>query len=687
MIISNLFMKKILLLLFTLVITKSNIYAIDTQKIVINVTGIGLSQEDAKRNSYVKSLEYCYEGLLPQNERINYSKITRDSLNILMINLFENPRLIDEYKNNSGKWSSTYQLTLDVNKLIYLSNDNNISKDTSSNNFVMKIKIEQLLEKFEIDLIRNLIFNLDEILNRSFEYNLKIDEPTATDSRNINWNIPLKVDINCNQNITFANSYLNNVLKEISLSEEKKIEYKNKYKKEFTLVINDNNFFLRSQLSYDIFKLLYINWENYLNRYQLFLGDSIIEIKPTSFFKNEIGKFNGIGRSDGMGYESTMIGVSFNLPKPSELVANITFNDIKTLSELGKSYNYTIKKKPENIKYEIGKFSIIQGGIIVYLSDDSTKGLVIPSTGQSKKNSTAEYFYDKSWNDINNELTKLDLDNGLILNGYLDWKLPTSYQMNLILQNIISDKSNSLKFQTRYACDCPVYDENSSDSYQNTFYISHGELKKERKDSRSYIIPIRIFDLDSSITYNSIIFKDDLDSTKISENEKFEEYQLASIVAGRAIFEYDSISRLWCNRPDARALMFYARENNIEKFEDVPDLSSYYNSQATSRLNSCQILLTSRGDSLFLLLKYKNRIIYQYSMGVNETKYSSKEIYVNSLNNFDLSGQEEIAFEGEETGMFLSGGKNYKIKIGEVLSVTFLNEYEEECVYTFKKIK
>jgi hypothetical protein len=680
-------MKKILLLLLTLVITKSNIYASDSQKIVINVTGIGLTQEDAKRNSYVKSLEYCYEGLLPKNERINYSKITRDSLSILMTNLFENPRLIDEYKNNSGKWSSTYQLTLDVNKLIYLSNDNNISKDTSSNNFVMKIKIEQLLEKFEIDLIRNLIFNLDEILNRSFEYNLKIDEPTATDSRNINWNIPLKADINCNQNITFANSYLNNVLKEISLSEEKKIEYKNKYKKEFTLVINDNNYFLRSQLSYDIFKLLYINWENYLNRYQLFLGDSIIDIKPTSFFKNEIGKFNGIGRSDGMGYESTMIGVSFNLPNPSELVANITFNDIKTLSELGKSYNYTIKKKPENIKYEIGKFSIIQGGIIVYLSVDSTKGLVIPSTGESKKNSTAKYFYDKSWNDINNELTKLDLDNGLILNGYLDWKLPTSYQMNLILQNIISDNSNSLKFQTRYACDCPVGDENPSDYYQNTFYISHGELKKERKDSRSYIIPIRIFDLDSSITYNNIIFKDDLDSTKISENEKIEKYQLVSIVAGRAIFEYDSISRLWCNRPDARTFMFNARENNIEKIEDVPDLSSCYNSQATNRLNSCQILLKPIGNSLFFILKYKNRIIYQNPIEFNETKYSSKEIYVNSLNNFDLSGQEEIAFEGEETGMFLSGGKNYKIKIGEVLSVTFLNEYDEECVYTFKKIK
>ncbi len=152
-----------------------------------------------------------------------------------------------------------------------------------------------------------------------------------------------------------------------------------------------------------------------------------------------------------------------------------------------------------------------------------------------------------------------------------------------------------------------------------------------------------------------------------------EEFQLVSIIGQfaphGAVYEYDSIKRSWCERPMAADMLAHATQNNIKDPKKIPDLSSFFNNQTTKYLNSCHLSIKTKGDSIYLLLRYKEKIMYECSYFIQNENNKSKQIKIDRLPNLDIS--KDIAGEGS---MDLSEGREFIITIGKNPLLSFSND-------------
>jgi hypothetical protein len=179
-----------------------------------------------------------------------------------------------------------------------------------------------------------------------------------------------------------------------------------------------------------------------------------------------------------------------------------------------------------------------------------------------------------------------------------------------------------------------------------------------------------------NVNTNSSKLKSGNISQNFSSNEatsaKIEEFQLVSIdgqfAPHGAVYEFDEIKGLWCERPMAADIMAYMAQNNIEgeDLSNLPDLSNFFERQTTERLNSCRISIITTGNLINYLLTYNGKNICEGSFDKSDLiNNNSKEINFKSLKNFELDA---------EGSMDLSGGNTYSIIIGKDPSISFSNE-------------
>jgi hypothetical protein len=399
-------MKK-LILIFALIINLSA-FSQDDKTVTLVVSGQGKTQDEAKQNALRSAIEQAFGTFISSKTEILNDNLVKDEIVSIANGNIQKFDIISEVQIPDGGYASTLKATVSVTKLTSFVESKGVEVEYKGSLFGANIKQQILNEEAEVKAIFEMAGFLHEMMQTSFDYTMKNNQPISLDAENRKWSVPIEIQATCNKNIDNCANFLNNTLGAISLSSSETETYKSLNKKLFQIIVKYQNqtktYNLRKQISMDMIESLFSNW---------------------NFYTRLFAVQNGISENYGMGKSKDEIifftynskynkqpSVFINFPMLGNIVRTFSYSDILTIDQIEKISGYSVK--PRGI---ISKFK--NGGYVVFEKDGH--GLVASIIDIGSFN-----FYD----------AKTVCDN-LIQFGYSDWQLPTKEQLINIYENFI----------------------------------------------------------------------------------------------------------------------------------------------------------------------------------------------------------------------------------------------------------
>lgn len=463
-------MKKYLFLIWALAHTFYSIAQSDStinnkKNATLIVTGKGRSFEDAKTNALRNAIEQAFGTFISAKTEILNDSLIADQISSVSTGNINSYEINSDLKLSDGTYEVTIKAIVSIDNLAKYVESKGVKVDFKGNIFAVNIKQQKLNENGELDIIYNLVGNLHELLQTSFDYTINSVTPKQHSEVNDIWEIPIVVNVTANQNMDNIAQHLIKTLASISLNKQEADAYKEMNKKTFQVQIVHNNkshfFVLRKLNSLAILSTL-------INQWNFYTGSSIIS--------NTIEEYPCKGESDyydiGDNYQDfwgdIKDQVTIKLPSISQLVTRYKWSEIKPLSYIEKISSYSIK--PSGVT-SFFKF----GGIV--LSSDS--GRV-----------TVASLYDERlvWDSVTSFLKDYKIC------GYGGWHMPSRKDIKLL-----NDKLYSKNKKSFYRCLYMTSEISNSGNYLG-FSFNHGcemygdqmwhEVSKSSRQS-NYLRPIR----------------------------------------------------------------------------------------------------------------------------------------------------------------------------------------------------
>jgi len=412
-------MKKLFLVLLVVFSLVAN--AQDADKTVsITVSGSGKTQDEAKQSAFRSAIEQAFGAFISSKTEILNDRVVADQMASVANGNIQSFSILNESQLPDGSWGVTLKALVSVSKLTSFVEAKGIAIEIKGGLFAFNIKQQLLNEQGEIQAIAEMVGLLHEPMQKSFDYAIKSSEPKSLDADSKNWEIPLVVTANANNNMDFCANYCIKTLAALSLSPEEVTSYKSLNKAVFPVEIKYNGdskvFWLRKQRSLDALDTFISNWEFY-----------------TSLFTVQSGmdEQSGIDESKGNGKAKIFIfgekremnnhlGSVINFLTIGQQAATFSWNDERTLAQIEKMTGYSVK--PRGV---VSQFKY--GGFVVY--EKNGHGLVVSITDLGMMD----------W-----ESAKSACDE-LVLNGYSDWHLPTKEELDSIYVNLNYGNDNRVK--------------------------------------------------------------------------------------------------------------------------------------------------------------------------------------------------------------------------------------------------
>lgn len=392
---------KLLLVLFNIIICTS-VYSQETEKTVsITVSGSGKTQDEAKQSALRSAIEQAFGSFISSKTEILNDQVVADQMASVSNGNIQSYEMLNESQLPNGTWGVTLRAMVSINKLTSFVQAKGIAVEIKGGLFAANIKQQLLNEEGEIKAISEMMGLIHEPMQISFDYKLKSDEPKSIDTDSKNWVITLQVIATANKNMDFCANYYIKTLAALSLSAEEVANYKSLNKAVFPVVINykgiSKTFYLRKRNSISALKTLNMQWDFYT---RLFIVQSKLD-ETYGTGKEKIYDFR-TPKND----EKDAININFLTI--GELAATFSWDDQLTLSQIETMTGYSVK--PRGV---VSQFKY--GGFVVY--------------GENGGNCLVAAIMDLGEIEWDSAKTACD---ELILNGYDDWHLPTSEQLESI---------------------------------------------------------------------------------------------------------------------------------------------------------------------------------------------------------------------------------------------------------------
>jgi hypothetical protein len=386
-------------------------FAQDADKTVsITVSGSGKTQEEAKQSALRSAIEQAFGAFISSKTEILNDQVVADQIASVANGNIQSFTILNESQLPDSSWGVTLKALVSVSKLTSFVEAKGIAIEIKGGMFALNIKQQLLNEQGEIKAVCEMVGLLHEPMQTYFDYVIKSSEPKSLDEESKNWKIPLTVTAITNKNIDFCANYLIKTLAALSLSAEEVATYKSLDKAVFTVEINyndmDKTFYLRKQSSSEALITLISNWKFYTS---LFIVTTQMGV-PKIDFNSNIHKF---GSRRDFNYDNVK-NININFLTLGKKAASFVGEDILTLTQIEQMTGYEVK--PQGV---VSQFK--HGGFIVF--EENGHGLVSQIT--DCKNNVGISF-----NDANR------ICEDLVLNGYIDWRLPTKSELTLIHKNM-----------------------------------------------------------------------------------------------------------------------------------------------------------------------------------------------------------------------------------------------------------
>jgi hypothetical protein len=291
-------MKKLTLLLllaFNLIVN-----AQDEKTVTLVTNGTGATMEQATQNALRSAIEQAFGTFISSKTEILNDELVKDEIVSVANGNIQSYEVISETEIPDIGYAVSLKATVSVTKLTSFVESKGFKVEVQGGLFATNIKIKQLNEQNEYKAIQDMLEVLENIIDKSFDYSLRISDPSQVDK---DWKLDAVVDISFNKNIINFKNYLYNTMKSISLTPDEVKNYKeiNRPTFLFSLYLDEDNFYnvvLRSLESHELFvksfyNMIYNNIRNFKvvdgiqNRKYLFNVNSSDKYNPSEYRDRE----------------------------------------------------------------------------------------------------------------------------------------------------------------------------------------------------------------------------------------------------------------------------------------------------------------------------------------------------------------------------------------------------------------
>ena len=420
-----------------------NSYAQDADKtVVITVSGSGKMLEDAKQAALRSAIEQAFGAFISSKTEMLNDQVVADQMASVSSGNIKSFSILNESQFPDGSWGVTLKALISLDKLTSFVEAKGIAIEIKGGMFAINIKQQILNEQNEIQVISNTIGVLHETMQKSFDYSINAGNPLSIQGDANKWEIPISIIAKTNKNINFSANYLIKVIDGIKLNTNEIENYKSLNRQVFPIAITfkgvKNIYYLRNKYSIMEIESFASNWEFYVRNYKI--SNELEEIQRLGI--GELQKFiiykegrNNYG--DKYQDDPTII-----FPDSGQVICNFKLKDKKTLSQIEKITGYKVNSIGISSNYKFGGIVVeeLNGhGFVCALSDIDIK--IIHENGIG-------------WRDINGQV--LDIVGSkkackdLMLNGYTDWKLPSSNELLKISNNLYKNQIGNFSLEHRY---------------------------------------------------------------------------------------------------------------------------------------------------------------------------------------------------------------------------------------------
>ncbi len=487
-------MKKLIIIALLLNLSVIS-YAQDTDKTVsITVSGSGKTQEQAKQSALLSAIEQAFGAFISTKTEMFNDQIVADQMASVSSGNIKSYDVLNISQLPNGSWGVTLKVLVSVSKLTSFVEAKGVAIEIKGGLFALNIKQQSLNELSETKAICEMVGLLHEPMQLAFDYNIKSGEPKSLDEENKNWEIPIEVNAIANKNMDFCANYCIKTLAALSLSSNEITSYKSLNKPVFPIVINykgvAKTFNLRKQRSIDALNTFASQFKFYTT---LFTVESGVNEKINNGYQikfihkflvksSDYKKLYGISfpikgeiaATFSSQYELTLTKIEkitgFTV-KPSGVISLFKHGGF-VVYEVPTSYQIGIQVKPKNSNLvsdvTIGgvaeKAGILKGDKIISINDievvnGNIKEIINSNNNLNKlcvfkierdggaTDTDPKIFYlnilptlEKGYGLVASiiDLGEMDWDSAnkacedLILNGYIDWHLPTILELEAV---------------------------------------------------------------------------------------------------------------------------------------------------------------------------------------------------------------------------------------------------------------
>lgn len=238
-------------ILACLLLVNLGVFAQPKKIVEVVVVGTGVTTDAALQNAFKKAIEQSFGTFVSTKTEILNDEITKNELVSVSNGNIQNYEVLSTAKLNEKEFSTTVKVSVSISNLVSFVKSKGISAEIKGSILSANILQQEFNEANELKATNELMNTLAGILNKSFDYSVKIDEPTMGDAGL--WNIPLTTTVQPNDNIKVFKQFLSKSLAGLSMTPEEAANYVKLNKPVYKVAMGDESYFEGTGVSRELF--------------------------------------------------------------------------------------------------------------------------------------------------------------------------------------------------------------------------------------------------------------------------------------------------------------------------------------------------------------------------------------------------------------------------------------------------
>ena len=170
-------MKKIVLLLGIITLLANVSFAQEDKTVTLTVSGQGQTQDEAKQNALRNAIEQAFGSFISSNTEILNDELVKDEIVSIANGNIQKFEVISEVEVPEVGHATTLKATVSVTKLTSFVESKGVEIEFKGSLFGANLRQQRINENAELQAIINLCEVSNEILSKSIDYSIEVDEP------------------------------------------------------------------------------------------------------------------------------------------------------------------------------------------------------------------------------------------------------------------------------------------------------------------------------------------------------------------------------------------------------------------------------------------------------------------------------------------------------------------------------